>query len=156
MKIYTIKQKQFLAVDLQTAWNFFSSPENLAKITPSHLGFHIVYQSGEPGKTYAGQIIRYRLGILPGVSTNWTTEITHVQEPHYFVDEQRFGPYALWHHQHFFKEVAGGIEMLDEINYAIPFGLIGRMANVLFVARQLNRIFSYRFKILSQIFPAKT
>jgi len=156
MKIYTIKQKQFLAIDLQTAWNFFSSPENLVKITPSHLGFDIVYQSGELGKTYAGKIIRYNLGIFPSVKTNWTTEITHVQEPHYFVDEQRFGPYALWHHQHFFKEVAGGIEMLDEVNYAVPFGLIGRMANGLFVARQLNRIFSYRFKMLSEIFPKKT
>ena len=156
MKIYNLKQKQFLPIDIQTAWDFFSSPENLVKITPAEMRFHIVYQSGELHKTYGGKIIRYQLGIFPGLKTNWTTEITHVQEPHYFVDEQRFGPYALWHHRHFFKEVAGGIEMSDEVNYAIPFGFLGRLANGLFVARQLNRIFSYRFNLLKKLFPEKT
>lgn len=87
---------------------------------------------------------------------NWMTEITHVEEPHYFVDEQRFGPYALWHHQHHFKEVDGGIEMTDEINYAIPFGLLGRAANWLFVEREVNRIFNHRFSILEKYFSIES
>jgi ligand-binding SRPBCC domain-containing protein len=151
MKIYTIKQTQFLPITVREAWDFFSSPKNLTKMTPKEMGFDIVYISGGE-KTYAGQIMRYKLSILKGFKFDWMTEITHVHEPHYFVDEQRFGPYALWHHQHHFKEVAGGIEMTDEVNYAVPFGFIGRLANWLFVARKLNAIFAYRFAILKKYF----
>lgn len=118
------------------------------------MGFHILYVSGGE-KTYAGQIIRYKVQILPGIKMHWVTEITHVNEPFYFVDEQRFGPYALWHHQHHFKEVPGGVEMTDEVNYAIPLGLLGRIANALFVGREVNRIFDYRFKVLEEYFKNK-
>ncbi len=151
MKIYNLHRKQFLPISLPEAWDFFSSPRNLAKITPDHMGFKIQYISGGD-KTYAGQIIRYKIQILPGISSGWTTEITHVQEPHYFVDEQRFGPYALWHHQHHFKEVPGGVEMTDEVNYAIPLGVLGRLAHWIFVGREVNRIFDYRFKKLEEFF----
>lgn len=121
------------------------------------MGFKILYMSGGE-KTYAGQIIRYRVNILPGVSVQWVTEITHVQEPNYFVDEQRFGPYALWHHQHRFTEVPGGIEMTDEVNYAIPLGILGRLAHFVFVKREVNRIFDHRFAVLASYFgvPATT
>ncbi|MEO5977586.1 MAG: SRPBCC family protein [Chryseolinea sp.] len=105
------------------------------------------------GEMYPGQIIRYKIYILPGIPMIWTTEITHVHEPHFFVDEQRSGPYAFWHHQHRFRETASGVEMTDELNYAIPFGLIGRTANTLLVQRQLNAIFDYRYKVLSEYFP---
>ncbi len=115
------------------------------------MGFHILYSSGGD-KMYPGQLIRYHVQILPLVKAHWVTEITHVQEPSYFVDEQRFGPYALWHHQHHFKEVAGGIEMIDEVNYAIPFGAIGQLANWLFVERQVNAIFDHRFSVLEAFF----
>lgn len=115
------------------------------------MGFQILSISGNEGM-YAGQIIRYKVHVLPLISTNWVTEITHVSAPNYFVDEQRLGPYALWHHQHHFREVKGGIEMTDEVNYAIPYGWIGRMANWLFVEREVNAIFDYRFKWLEKHF----
>lgn len=115
------------------------------------MGFKILYMSGGP-KMYPGQVIRYIVYGLPGIPMNWMTEITHVQEPYYFVDEQRLGPYALWHHQHHFQEVEGGVEMTDEVNYAIPFGLLGRLANWLFVAREVNRIFDYRYNVLESYF----
>jgi ligand-binding SRPBCC domain-containing protein len=151
MKIYNFSKKQVLPITLAEAWDFFSSPKNLAKITPEHMGFKIQYISGG-NKTYAGQIIKYKIQILPGITSSWTTEITHVKEPQYFIDEQRFGPYALWHHQHHFKEVPGGVEMTDEVNYAIPFGFLGRLAHWLFVGREVNRIFDYRFKKLEEFF----
>ena len=92
---------------------------------------------------------------LPGIPMNWMTEITHVQEPNYFVDEQRFGPYALWHHQHHFRDVDGGVEMIDEVNYAIPLGILGQLANWLFVGRAVNRIFEHRYQILEKYFNDK-
>jgi ligand-binding SRPBCC domain-containing protein len=104
---------------------------------------------------YPGQIIRYKIYILPGVPVEWVTEITHVKQPHYFVDEQRSGPYAMWHHQHHFREIDGGVEMTDEVNYAIPFGWLGRLANTLFVERQVNAIFGHRYDVLSTYFKAK-
>lgn len=154
MKVYTLKRVQVLPITLSEAWEFFSSPRNLSKITPEHMGFEIQYISGGE-KTYAGQIIRYRVQVLPGIKVHWVTEITHVQEPVYFVDEQRFGPYALWHHQHRFKEVPGGVEMTDEVNYAIPLGILGRLANFIFVGREVNRIFDHRFTTLEQYFSKK-
>ena len=154
MKVYTISRKQFLPITLQEAWEFFSTPSNLTKITTAEMGFTTQYRSGAD-KTYPGQIIRYKIQVIPGLKMNWVTEITHVKELEYFVDEQRFGPYALWHHQHHFKEVAGGVEMMDEVNYAIPLGIIGRLANFIFVGQKVNRIFDYRFKILEEYFKAK-
>ena len=154
MKIYTIQQKQFLPISIQEAWDFFSSPENLAKITPAKMNFRIIHNSGS-GKIYAGQIIRYKVQVLPFYSVNWMTEITHVHAPFYFVDDQRFGPYALWHHQHHFKEVPGGVEMTDEVNYAIPMGPLGRLAHFIFVGREVNRIFEHRFKVLEAYFKGE-
>jgi ligand-binding SRPBCC domain-containing protein len=152
MKVYTLKRTQILPVDIDTAWNFFSSPKNLARITPSYMKFKILHISGED-KMYPGQVIRYKLYPIPLVPFFWTTEITHVQEPFYFVDEQRTGPYALWHHQHHFKEVDGGVEMIDEVNYAIPLGILGRFSHWMFVERQLNSIFDYRYAYLEKTFP---
>ncbi|MBL7857010.1 MAG: SRPBCC family protein [Cyclobacteriaceae bacterium] len=151
MKIYNLKRTQFLPISISQAWDFFSSPKNLSKITPGHMGFNILYISGGD-KMYPGQMIRYKISALPGIKMNWVTEITHVQEPSYFVDEQRFGPYALWHHQHHFKEVPGGVEMTDEVNYAIPFGILGTLANWVFVQREVNAIFDHRFAVLEKYF----
>lgn len=120
-------------------------------ITPEHMKFKILYMSGGQ-KAYAGQIIRYQINVLPWISVGWTTEITQVNEPNYFIDEQRFGPFALWHHQHHFKEVPGGVEMTDEVNFAIPLGLLGQFAHWLFVGREVKRIFDYRFKKLEELF----
>lgn len=154
MKIYNLKRTQWLPITLQEAWEFFSTPDNLEKITPKHMGFHILYRSGGQ-KMYPGQLIRYKVNGLPLVPMHWVTEITHVHEPYYFVDEQRFGPYALWHHQHHFKEVNGGVEMVDEVNYAIPLGILGRFANLVFVEREVNAIFDHRYKILEEYFSKK-
>ncbi len=151
MKIYNLRKEQFLPISLQEAWAFFSSPKNLAKITPEHMNFKILYQSGGD-KAYAGQIIRYQINVLPFVPVHWVTEITQVKEPFHFIDEQRFGPYALWHHQHHFEEVKGGVLMTDEVNYAIPFGILGRFAHWLFVAKEVNRIFEHRFRTLEDFF----
>jgi len=151
MKVYTLKRTQFLPVRLADAWEFFSSPMNLEKITPSQMGFQILYKSGGD-KMYPGQLIRYMVGVLPLIKLHWVTEITHVDKPFYFVDEQRFGPYALWHHQHHFSEVEGGVQMTDEVNYAIPLGFIGRLAHWFFVGRKVNAIFEHRYSALEKYF----
>lgn len=151
MKIYNLKRTQTLPISLQEAWDFFSTPNNLSKITPEEMGFNIRYISGGC-QTYAGQIIRYEIKIMPLIYVNWTTEITHVAPLHYFIDDQRFGPYAMWHHQHHFKQTAEGVEMTDEVNYAIPLGILGRLAHWLFVGRQVNAIFNYRYKVLENYF----
>ncbi len=151
MKVYHLKRTQFLPISINEAWAYFSSPHNLKEITPPDMNFRILYVSG--GSTmYAGQLIRYFVNVLPGFTVHWVTEITHVHAPDHFVDEQRFGPYALWHHQHFFREVEGGIEMIDEVNYAIPFGWLGQFANWLFVGKKVSAIFDYRYEVLKKRF----
>lgn len=119
------------------------------------MDFQILYMSGGQ-KMYPGQLIQYVVQGLPAIPMQWTTEITHVHEPYYFVDEQRFGPYSLWHHQHHFKQVQGGVEMTDEVNYAIPLGILGRFAHWLLVGREVNRIFDHRFIVLEKYFNKKT
>jgi ligand-binding SRPBCC domain-containing protein len=155
MKIYSFKRLQVLPITLQAGWDFFSSPTNLAEITPPQMGFKILYRSGGD-RMYAGQIIRYRIRLSFAVTVEWVTEITHVQEPHFFVDEQRSGPYSFWHHQHHFREVSNGLEITDEVNYSIPFGVLGRFANLVFVERQVNAIFDHRAKILVERFGNNT
>ena len=118
------------------------------------MNFKIISMSGGD-KMYAGQIIRYKVNVLPLVRMRWVTEITHVQEPDYFTDEQRFGPYALWHHKHYFKSVEGGVEMTDEVDYAIPLGFLGRLVHWLFVRQEVNGIFDYRYAVLENYFGGK-
>lgn len=154
MKVYNLKRTQVLPISLAEAWQFFSTPKNLQKITPPHMGFKIRYLSGGE-KMYAGQLILYKINIFPGIPVDWATEIAHVVEPYYFVDEQRFGPYALWHHQHHFRQMTDGVEMTDEVNYAIPLGFLGRMANSLFVRRQVEAIFDHRHQVLENYFSKK-
>ena len=119
MKVYTKKYKTILPISLEEAWDFFSSPKNLAKITPSHMGFIITSEFNDE-KMYPGMLITYKVSPLMGIKMDWCTEITHVIDKQYFVDEQRFGPYAMWHHQHHFKVVAGGVEMIDIVD-EVPF-----------------------------------
>lgn len=151
MKIYRLKRIQFLPITLQEAWDFFSSPKNLAKITPAKMNFRILDISGGD-KMHEGQIIKYRVQILPFYSVYWETKIMDVREPFYFVDDQRVGPYALWHHQHTFTQVDGGVEMTDEVRYAVPFGMFGILANWLFVGREVNTIFNHRYETLERLF----
>ena len=152
-KIYSFKRVQVLPVSAKEAWSFFSDPANLAAITPGRLKFRVISTFSSPA-IYAGQVIEYKVSPFPGIPLYWMTEITHVKEGEYFVDEQRFGPYRFWHHQHFFKETAEGVEMTDIVHYGLPFGFIGRIANRLFVKKQLEQIFDYRQEVITTKWPS--
>lgn len=150
-KVYSIKTVQKIPITLTEAWAFFSKPDNLEQITPADLGFNII--SKHHGETmYPGQVIEYKISPLLGISLYWMTEITHVADQKYFVDEQRFGPYSLWHHQHHFKTIEGGVEMTDIVHYKLPLFFIGDIAHILFVKAQLQKIFDYRFDAVEQKF----
>jgi len=155
VRTYPLKFETFLPATLDNAWDFFTSPLNLAKITPPEMNFIVTSDFKPNDKVYAGMIITYKVSPLFGIKLNWMTEIMQVKEKQYFVDEQRFGPFALWHHQHHFKEVKGGVLMTDILNYAIPYGFIGRIANNLFVAKQVNEIFAYRETVIGEVFGSK-
>tara|TARA_B100001029_G_C15045933_1_gene447129 strand:+ start:1300 stop:1770 length:471 start_codon:yes stop_codon:yes gene_type:complete len=150
MKIYRLHTTQNLPVSISEAWNFLSDPVNLKTITPDYMGFEIL--SGAEKKMFPGQIIQYIVTPILGIPTKWVTEITHVKKGKYFVDEQRFGPYALWHHKHFLKPIKNGVEMEDIIDYKIPFGLFGQMIHPILVKPKLNEIFKYREIKLVELF----
>ena len=153
-KVYELKFVQRLPVSMDKAWDFFSNPANLQAITPSKMGFSIISKHhGE--KMYAGQIIEYKVKPVFGITLHSMTEITHVAYRKYFIDEQRFGPYSIWHRQHPFKEVDGGVEMTDIVHYKLPFWILGDIANTLFVKQQLKQIFDYRFAAVEKLFPVK-
>jgi ligand-binding SRPBCC domain-containing protein len=151
--IYTLEVKRFMKISANEAWDFFSSPSNLSNITPEHMGFNIT--SLPSGVMYPGQIITYKVSPFPGYTTNWVTEITHVSEGLFFVDEQRFGPYKMWHHEHHFETLRDGVLMTDRVSYKLPFGIFGRLAHTLFVRKQLKQIFEYREECLDNIFGKK-
>lgn len=155
MKIYTFRFSQTIPTTIEEAWDFFSSPFNLSRITPS-LGFVITSALERDQKMYPGILISYTVAPLLGIKMDWLTEITHIKEMEYFVDEQRFGPFALWHHQHHFRPVPGGILMEDILNYAIPYGIIGRIANNLVVQNKVAEIFETRKQKIIDIFPERT
>lgn len=150
MSTYNLHAKQQLPISLEKAWEFFSSPKNLKEITPDYMGFHI--RSEYDGKMYPGQIIEYTVKPVLGIPMYWMTEITQVKELEFFIDEQRVGPYNMWHHQHFFKEIEGGVEMEDIVHYRLPLGPLGSFAHALFVKKQLQGIFDYRKKVLEERF----
>ncbi len=150
-KVYSLKAIQILPIALSKAWEFFSNPANLADITPANMGFNIISKHhGE--KMYAGQIIEYSVKPVFGIPLYWMTEITHIEDQKYFIDEQRYGPYSLWHHQHHFNESTNGVEMTDIVHYKIPFWFLGDIANSLFIKEQLNKIFDYRYKKAEELF----
>ena len=150
MKIYRLESKQNLPISKKEAWVFLSCPKNLKTITPEYMSFDIL--SGADRPMFAGQIIQYIVTPLLGIKTKWVTEITHVVEGEYFVDEQRFGPYALWHHKHFIKEIPGGVEMEDIIDYKVPMGILGQLVHPFIVKPKLDEIFEHRRKKLIEIF----
>jgi ligand-binding SRPBCC domain-containing protein len=152
MKIYTFRATQFVPAPLDSCWDFFSSPGNLATITPPSMAFKITSES-EP-EMYAGQIITYTVKPLPMLRMTWVTEISQVKPGEFFIDEQRFGPYRFWHHKHFFKEVEGGVEMTDIVHYALPMGIFGRVALPL-VKNRLAAIFLFRRRRIEELFPSR-
>ncbi len=151
MKPFTLERTQTLPITLESAWEFFSNPDNLVKITPPEMDFRIT--SPPQSVIYGGQIITYTVRPFLRVAVNWTTEITHVEAPNFFVDEQRFGPYRFWHHQHRFCEVDGGVEVHDLVHYLLSHDQLAGVINYLFVAPRLRRIFDFRSKALQDIFP---
>lgn len=151
--MYQLKKKQLVNTDLQTCWDFFSSPNNLKKITPTYMGFKVLVDL--PEKMYEGLMIAYKVKPVLGIPLNWITEIKNVKEGQYFVDEQRKGPYKIWHHEHHFKETSNGVEMIDIVSYELPLGFLGRLAHTVFVKKQLEDIFKYRFDKVNELFPKK-
>ena len=151
MGFYQFHKKQVIPSDLNTVWEFICSPANLKKITPEYMGFDITTPY-LPQKIYPGLIISYRLNIFPGIKTVWVTEITHVREKEYFVDEQRSGPYTLWHHEHHLQEITDGVLMTDIVSYKPPLGIFGSLANQLFIRKKLEEIFDYRTLVVEKLF----
>ncbi|MNK09841.1 hypothetical protein D3C87_278230 [compost metagenome] len=148
--MYQLKRTQFIRTDLQTCWNYFSAPSNLCVITPDYIDFRV--HTSVPETMYEGLIIRYTVRPILGIPLNWISEITRIKEGSYFIDEQRKGPYSLWHHEHHFKEVEGGVEMTDIISYTMPLGFIGKFVHWLFVRKQLESIFDYRIRKVDELF----
>lgn len=148
--MHILKSKVILKASLEEVWDFFSSPANLKKFTPPAMGFNIM--TGGEGKMYPGQIISYKVKPVAGIPLTWVTEITHVEPLKFFIDEQRFGPYSMWHHEHHFREVEQGIEMTDIVTYVLPFGFLGRIAHALFVKNKVRQIFENRSKVVNQLF----
>jgi ligand-binding SRPBCC domain-containing protein len=151
MAIYKLEKTQLVKTDKETLWNFISSPKNLQEITPAEMGFQILTEN-LADEMYAGQMINYKVSPMLGIKLNWCTEITHVDKGNYFVDEQRFGPYAMWHHEHHLKETPEGMLMTDIIHYKLPLGILGDFAKVLFVKKKLDGIFEHRFKVMEEKF----
>lgn len=150
MKIYTLHTKQNLPISREEAWKFLSDPKNLKTITPDYMGFKTL--SGDDRSMFPGQIIQYIVTPVFGIPMKWVTEITHVADREYFVDEQRFGPYALWHHKHFLKDIPGGVEMEDIVDYKLPMGIIGQWVHPFLVKPKLKEIFDYRRQKLIELF----
>jgi len=151
MAIHRLKKIQRIPAGLEEVWNFISSPANLKKITPPYMGFNIT--SPElPDTMYAGQMITYVVKPLWGIPLPWCTEITRVDPLKYFVDEQRQGPYRIWHHEHHLKVIPGGVEMTDIIHYQAPLGFFGEMVTPFLVKPRLEEIFTYRQQRVEEIF----
>jgi len=150
MKLYAKHTTQKLPISLDEAWKFISDPKNLEVITPQSMGFKTL--SGDDREMFAGQIIHYKITPLFGISMQWVTEITHVEDKKFFVDEQRFGPYNFWHHKHFLKEIEGGVEMEDIVHYKVPMGILGQLVHPFLVKQKLEEIFAYRQKKLIELF----
>lgn len=145
MAFYQFTVTQYIAAGIDDVWAFISSPDNLKKITPPAMDFTVTNNTGGD-KMYEGMIITYRVKPLAGIPVRWMTEITHVKNKVYFVDEQRVGPYRLWHHQHHIQPSGNGVLMTDIVTYMPPMGFMGSLANHLFIKKKLKQIFDYRFK----------
>lgn len=149
-RIYRLQREQLIPAQLDQVWDFFATPANLNAMTPPDMQFEIVFGGEAPMQP--GQLIEYRLTFIPGVKSTWLTEITHLQEKSFFIDEQRIGPYRFWHHEHRFVEDSGKTRVIDTVTYALPFGLLGELVHALWVRRRLGAIFDFRQNMLREIF----
>lgn len=151
MATYRLIRKQHIPATVDEVWDFFSNPANLAEITPEYMKFTVT-SPPHTGDIYPGQIITYKVSPLLGIPLSWMTEITHVVPGKLFVDEQRQGPYSLWHHQHLFEQDGNGALMTDIVHYKLPLGPLGTLAKSLFVGKQLEDIFDHRRKVIEEKF----
>ncbi len=151
MSLFNIKSEQYLPIDINTAWSFFSSAKNLAIITPPKMDFKILTNITEK-EIYEGMKIDYTLRPILNIKVKWQTEIGRTEKNNYFIDKQLKGPYSIWEHKHTFVSVNGGVMMYDDVKYKLPLGFIGIIAHTLFVRKQLEKIFNYRKHILDKIF----
>ena len=148
MYMKKLVQEQFLPISIEKAWDFFATPKNLNEVTPKDMVFKIL--GDIPDKMYQGMFIQYKITPMLNIQLDWCTEITHVSEGHFFVDEQRKGPYNIWHHEHHFKSVEGGVLMTDILHYDVGMGILGWIAGKLFVDNKVKQIFEYRKEILGK------
>ena len=149
MAFYQLERTQKINASKEEIWQFISSPRNLKKITPAYMGFDITSKYTVE-KMYEGMLISYIVKPVFNINTNWITEITHIREGDFFIDEQRMGPYKLWHHQHFLEEIPKGVLMKDIVSYIPPFGFLGIIANKLLIKKKLNQIFDFRKSALEE------
>tara|TARA_B100000809_G_scaffold94798_1_gene93449 strand:+ start:2579 stop:3049 length:471 start_codon:yes stop_codon:yes gene_type:complete len=149
MAFYQFERTQKVNASKEEVWDFISSPANLKEITPAYMGFDITSKKTSE-KMYEGMLISYQVKPLLGIKTNWVTEITHIKEGHSFIDEQRMGPYKMWHHQHFIEEISNGVLMKDIVSYIPPLGFLGAIANQLIIKNKLEQIFAFRKEALDK------
>lgn len=150
--MYTIKAKQFVALSKQEAWDFFSQPINLKQLTPPEMNMRMIDEQQQ--EMYAGMVISYKVAPLLGIALPWCSEITQVKKGEYFIDSMIEGPFKIWHHQHFFKAVEGGTEIIDIVNYQVPFGPLGKLFHPIIVKSRVAEIFTYRNQRIKEIFSS--
>lgn len=148
--IHVLRREQVVKAPMERIWAFFSDPHNLNTLTPPDLSFRIVSETAD--RMYEGQMIEYRVSFMKGIWSKWLTEITHVSDRAYFVDEQRIGPYKLWHHEHWFIPEGESIRLVDKVTFVVGFGPIGDLLALLWIRRKLNHIFDYRLKKTAELF----
>ena len=153
MSVYTLHREQTIPASRGMIWNYFCDPGNLNEMTPQDMNFEII--TPQLARMYQGQLIEYRVEFIRGLSSTWLTEIAHVREGEYFVDEQRLGPYQFWYHEHIFQDSSGGTTMIDNVNYAIGFGPVGDFLNAVWIGARLKGIFDFRAQKIKQIFPER-
>lgn len=151
MSVFQLKREQYFNQSPEELWAFISNPRNLKEITPDYMGFDIT-SDDLPEQMYEGMIVSYKVSPLLGIKNTWVTEITHVRDLSYFVDEQRVGPYKLWHHQHLLEATENGTLMKDIVTYQPPFGVLGKIANSLIIKNKLKEIFDYRHQAMECLF----
>jgi ligand-binding SRPBCC domain-containing protein len=150
MMVHYLHREQIIPASVEEVWEYFCDPRNLNRITPSDMNFEIIH--GGEVKMHEGQIIEYRVEFLRGLRSLWLTEIAHVRDSAYFVDEQRVGPYRFWYHEHIFEKIAEGVKMTDHVTYVVPFWILGDMLNAIWVSKRLENIFNFRRQKIIELF----
>tara|TARA_B110000444_G_scaffold244587_1_gene264189 strand:- start:563 stop:1060 length:498 start_codon:yes stop_codon:yes gene_type:complete len=149
--LFTLYAKQTVETKVDVLWDFFKKPSNLNKLTPQDVHFKI--KSGKSDDFYEGKIISYKIQPFKLIALNWVTEISHVKEGSYFIDNQVSGPYKMWHHEHRFKSNTDGTtEIIDKVKYKVPFYILGRLMHKILIKRKLLEIFTFRQKQINDLF----